>query len=74
MTLPNNTRESAITTLKRIRSKAIDTERLLLQDAANALDIVTRAEELAGQAHMLAMCVFDTDSRISEDDWRDARM
>ncbi len=64
MVLPTTTRENAINTLKKIRSKAIDTERLLLRDAANMNDVVTRAEEIAGQARLLAMSVFDTDSKV----------
>lgn len=59
MVLPTTTRENAINTLKRIRSKAIDTERLLLRDAANINDVVTRAEEIAGQARLLALTAFE---------------
>jgi hypothetical protein len=60
MTLPETTRESAITTLKRIRSKAIDTERLLLRDSLTTNDVITRGEEIAGLARVLALAVFDT--------------
>jgi hypothetical protein len=62
MVLPTTTRENAINTLKRIRSKAIDTERLLLRDAATLNDVVTRAEEISGQAKLLALSVFTTDN------------
>lgn len=65
MILPTTTRENAINTLRRIRSKAIDTETLLRLDQANTHDIITRAEEIAGQARMLAMCVFDNQSNTA---------
>lgn len=58
MTLPTTTRESAITTLKRIRSKAIDTERLLLRDAITMNDVISRADEFAGLARVLALSTF----------------
>jgi hypothetical protein len=58
MSLSDNTRTSAIESCKRIRSKAIDTERLLLRDAITTNDLVNRAEEIAGQARVLALSAF----------------
>jgi len=57
MTLHSTTRAAAITSLKRIRSKAIDTERLLLLDQLDAHGALERASQIEGQAHVLAIAI-----------------
>ncbi len=59
MVLNTLTRASAIGALKTIRSKAIDTERRLLLDNITEREIIERAEQIKGLAHVLAMSTFN---------------
>jgi hypothetical protein len=62
MNLTDTTRTSAIGALKSIRSKAIDTERLLLLDQVDEHGVLERAAQIEGLCRVLGLAVYSYDT------------
>jgi hypothetical protein len=57
MQLPTQNRDAASNVLRMIRSKAIDTERLLMLDRLDAHQALERTAQIEGLAHVLALAI-----------------